>query len=59
MTKEEMSDDFLLPIGKAKVEKEGKDITLVAHSKMVSHCLEAAELLEKNEGIKCEVVNLR
>jgi pyruvate dehydrogenase E1 component beta subunit len=59
MTAEEMSADFLLPIGKAKVEKEGSDITVVAHSKMVTHSLEAAEKLEKEEGIKVEVVNLR
>lgn len=59
MTKEEMSDDFLLPIGKAKVEKEGTDVTMVTHSKMVTHALEAAEQLEKDEGIKVEVINLR
>lgn len=59
MTKEEMSDDFLIPIGKAKVEKEGTDVTVVTHSKMVTHALEAAEQLEKEEGIKVEVVNLR
>jgi len=59
MTKEEMGDDFLIPIGKAKVEKEGSDITVVAHSKMVTHSLEAAEILEKEDGIKVEVVNLR
>ncbi|OWZ78832.1 pyruvate dehydrogenase E1 component subunit beta [Cryptococcus neoformans Bt85] len=59
MTKEELSEDFLIPIGKAKVEKAGSDITIVAHSKMVTHSLEAAELLEKEEGIKVEVINLR
>ncbi|WWC95672.1 hypothetical protein V866_002537 [Kwoniella sp. B9012] len=59
VTKEELSEDFLLPIGKAKVEKEGSDVTVVTHSKMVTHSLEAAELLEKNEGIKVEVINLR
>jgi pyruvate dehydrogenase E1 component beta subunit len=53
-----MSDDFVLPIGKCKVEREGSDITFVAHSKMVSHSLEAAELLAK-EGISAEVINLR
>lgn len=54
-----MSADFLLPIGKAKVEKEGTDVTVVAHSKMVTHSLEAAEILEKEQGIKVEVINLR
>lgn len=59
MTKEEMSDDFTIPLGKAQIVKEGTDITLVAHSKAVSQCLEAAEALEKDQGIKAEVINLR
>lgn len=59
MTAEEMSADFVLPLGKAKIEKEGSDLTVVAHSKMVTHCLEAAEILEKEDGLKIEVVNLR
>ena len=58
MSAEAMSDNFLLPIGKAKVEREGSDITLVGHSKMVTHCLEAAEALAK-EGVKAEVINMR
>jgi len=58
MSAEAMSDNFLLPIGKAKVEREGSDITIVAHSKMVTHSMEAAEALEK-EGIHAEVINLR
>lgn len=52
------SDNFVLPIGKAKVEREGSDVTIVAHSKMVTHSLEAADELAK-EGIKAEVINLR
>ncbi|KAF5320705.1 hypothetical protein D9619_000877 [Psilocybe cf. subviscida] len=58
MSQEAMSDNFLVPIGKCKVEREGSDVTLVGHSKMVSHCMEAAEQLAK-EGIKAEVINLR
>ena len=58
MSSEAMSDGFLLPIGKAKVEREGSDVTIVAHSKMVGHSVEAAEELAK-EGIKAEVINLR
>ena len=50
MSSEAMSDGFLLPIGKAKIEREGSDVTIVAHSKMVTHSLEAAEELAK-EGI--------
>jgi len=58
MSSEAMSDTFLLPIGKCKVEREGTDVTIVAHSKMVTHSLEAAEQLAK-DGIKAEVINLR
>lgn len=59
MSKEAMSDDFTLPIGKAKVEREGKDITLVAHTIQVGQCLEVAELLKKEDGVEAEVINLR
>jgi len=58
MSAEAMSDDFLLPIGKCKVEQQGNDVTIVAHSIMVSRSLEAAKELEK-EGIKAEIINLR
>jgi len=58
MSKEAMSDDYLLPIGKAKVERAGSDVTIVAHSKMVTHSLEAADILAQ-EGIQAEVINLR
>ncbi|UDF02397.1 pyruvate dehydrogenase complex E1 component subunit beta [Asticcacaulis sp. AND118] len=51
-------EDFVLPIGKAKIQKEGKDVTIVAHSRMVGFALKAAEKLAE-EGIDAEVVNLR
>jgi pyruvate dehydrogenase E1 component beta subunit len=52
------SDDFLLPIGKAKIEREGSDVTIVAFSIMVDVALKAAEKLAA-EGISAEVINLR
>lgn len=55
---EVLSEDFLLPIGKAKIERPGKHVTLVAHSKPVGLCLEAAKELE-SIGVECEVINLR
>ena len=58
VSQEAMSEDFLLPIGKCKVERQGGDITIVAHSKMVTHSLEAADTLAK-EDIQAEVINLR
>ena len=41
----EQDPEFLLPIGKAKIEKEGTDVTITAFSKMVGHSLKAAEIL--------------
>jgi len=52
------SADFTIPIGKAKVEREGKDVTLISFSRAVGTSLEAAEKL-KEEGIDAEVINLR
>jgi pyruvate dehydrogenase E1 component beta subunit len=51
-------EDFVIPIGRAKIEREGTDVTLVAYSIMVSKALEAAEKLAE-EGISAEVINLR
>lgn len=52
------SEDFVLPIGKAKIERAGSDVTITAYSRMVHVALEAAEALAK-EGIEAEVINLR
>jgi pyruvate dehydrogenase E1 component beta subunit len=51
-------DDFVLPIGRAKVERPGKDVTITAFSLQVGHALAAAEKLAA-EGIEAEVINLR
>jgi len=50
--------DFTIPIGKAKVERSGADVTIVTFSIMVGKALEAAEILSA-EGIDAEVINLR
>ena len=54
-----MDKDFLIPIGKAKIERVGTDVTITAHAKMVGHSLAAAEILERDHGVKAEVINLR
>ena len=51
-------DDFVLPIGKARVVRAGKDVTLVAYSICVGMIMEAAEALAK-EGIEAELIDLR
>ncbi|KCZ51975.1 pyruvate dehydrogenase subunit beta [Hyphomonas beringensis] len=51
-------DDHVLPIGKAAIKREGTDVTLVAHSRMVGFALEAANILAE-QGIDAEVIDLR
>jgi pyruvate dehydrogenase E1 component subunit beta len=51
-------DDFVLPIGRARVIREGHHVTLVAHSISVGLIMEAAEELAK-EGIEAELIDLR
>ena len=51
-------EEYLIPIGKANIAREGTDITVVATSIMVGFSLKAADLLEK-EGISVEVIDLR
>jgi pyruvate dehydrogenase E1 component beta subunit len=51
-------DDYVLPIGKARVVREGSDVTLVSYSIGVGLALEAAETLA-GEGIQAEVIDLR
>ena len=51
-------EDWVLPIGKAKIRREGSDVTIVAHSRMVGFALKAAEELAE-QGIDAEVIDLR
>lgn len=77
MSSEAMSNNFVVPIGKAKIEREGifplraqpvgglggscrtrslgTDVTIVGHSIGVLHALEAAQRLQDEHGISCEV----
>jgi len=48
----------LIPIGKADVKREGKDVTIISHSRMTLIALEAARRLQ-DEGISAEVIDLR
>jgi len=59
-TRGEVPDDkdYLEPLGKSKVQREGDDVTIVAYSKMVQSALEAAKMLSE-DGIEAEVVDLR
>ena len=58
--KGEVSDDedYIIPIGKGKIKREGNDVTLVAHGKMYHLAVKAAEQLAK-DGIECEIIDPR
>lgn len=51
-------EEYLVPIGKAKVVVEGTDVTIVAHSQMVTVCKQVVKELAK-QGIKAELIDLR
>ncbi len=57
-TAEVPEEEYLVPIGKARVRKEGTDVTLVSYNKMILVAEQAAAELEK-EGISAEVIDLR
>lgn len=51
-------DDHVVPIGKAAVVREGRDVTLVSYAKTVGHCLQAAQAMQE-QGVSAEVIDLR
>ena len=51
-------DDFVIPLGVADVKREGSDVSIITHGKMVHVCLQAAQKLEQ-DGVSAEVVDLR
>ncbi len=52
------TEEYLVPIGRANVVREGKSVTLISHSRMVLLCKIAAEEFAK-KGIQVEVIDLR
>ena len=52
-------DDFVIPLGVADVKKEGDDVTIITHGKMVNVAMQAAQKMEKDDGVMAEVVDLR
>ena len=51
--------DFLVPLGKANLLKEGSDLSIIAHGKAVHTSLEVAQSLEEKHGVSVEVLDLR
>ncbi|MEX2584219.1 MAG: pyruvate dehydrogenase complex E1 component subunit beta [Gemmatimonadota bacterium] len=52
------ANDFVIPLGKAEVKREGGDVSIITHGKMIHVALQAAATLEK-DGVDAEVVDLR
>src|SRR3982075_2751126 len=53
------SGDHLTPIGKARTAREGKDVSIITYAATVWKALEAAEQLQREDGLSVEVIDLR
>ncbi|HLZ30587.1 MAG TPA: alpha-ketoacid dehydrogenase subunit beta [Chloroflexota bacterium] len=53
------TEEYVVPIGTARVMKEGSDLTLISYSRMSVVALEVARRLEQDQGISCEVIDVR
>jgi 2-oxoisovalerate dehydrogenase E1 component beta subunit len=53
------AEDYTVPLGKARIHREGTDLTIVTYAAMVHTSLEAAERLEREDGLSVEVLDLR
>lgn len=51
--------DFTIPLGKADIKREGTDLSIITHGRSVLRSLEAAEHLQKEHRISCEILDLR
>jgi len=59
-TKGEVEEgDNAVPFGKARVAREGDDVTLIAYGRQVNLCLRVADTLEEEDGVSAEVIDLR
>lgn len=52
-------EDYVIPLGKGDIKRQGKDVTLIATSRQVLRALDAAEVVAKEDGIDVEVVDPR
>ncbi len=58
--REELPDeDFIVPLGKAAVRRQGEDMTMLTYGAMVYQCLKAAQILEEEDDLEAEIVDLR
>ncbi|GHO45291.1 alpha-ketoacid dehydrogenase subunit beta [Ktedonospora formicarum] len=52
-------DDYIVPLGKAAIRREGEDMTILTYGAMVRQCLQVAQTLEQEDDLDIEVVDLR
>lgn len=52
-------EDYVVPLGKAIVRREGEDMTIITYGAMVHQCLKAAQTLEEDDDLEVEVLDLR
>jgi len=52
-------EEYTIPFGKGIIRRQGKDITLISYSNQLKACIEAAEILEKEDGVSVEIVDPR
>ena len=52
-------EEYTIPLGKGSIRREGKDITLVSYSHQLKACIEAADILQKENGISVEIIDPR
>jgi 2-oxoisovalerate dehydrogenase E1 component beta subunit len=53
------TEDYIVEIGKARIAREGKDLSIITFGAQVLNALDAAEILEKGDGLQIEIVDLR
>lgn len=53
------ADDYTIPFGKARISKEGADLTVISYSRMAAMALDVAQRMEQEEGWSVEVVDIR
>jgi len=52
-------EEYTIPLGEGIIRKEGRDVTLISYSHQLKACIEAAQLLEKEDGVSVEIVDPR
>ncbi len=55
----EIEDEYIIPLGKADIKKEGTDVSIITYGRMVDRCLLVADQMAQEKGLSIEVVDIR